>query len=196
MDRSELLRMIAQRGYDAGYSAKLHFSTHDIVDKLPGWIGLITSVIGVYALAVDQLDSKFISASLVAIGIAGLYLNVYSEKRQDYFEVGRKLTDIFNKLKKLHLKVKSASADDLAVAELDFDELSAEINNICLSRQVFLASWLAHAKFFWAHQIDWIAEDRPFKFLRDKIPLSFYLFLVLGIVGLLTYKYVHAGCVL
>lgn len=42
--------MIAEKVYDVGYSAKLHLSTHDIVEKASGWIGMISLIIGVLSL--------------------------------------------------------------------------------------------------------------------------------------------------
>ncbi|MCW5276431.1 hypothetical protein IGA88_34290, partial [Pseudomonas aeruginosa] len=51
-------------------------------------------------------------------------------------------------------------------------------------------------KFFWEQQTDWIEEDRPFSFYRDKIPMSVYLFVLAAFIGLIAYKYMKAGCLL
>jgi hypothetical protein len=45
MEQQVALRMIAEKAYDVGYSAKLHFSTHDIVEQAPGWIGMISLIL-------------------------------------------------------------------------------------------------------------------------------------------------------
>jgi len=196
MEKATLLKMIAERGYDAGYCAKLHFSTFDIVEKTPGWIGLITTVIGIFALVVPAFQTNTMSASIVAIGITTLYISFYNEKKSEYFEAGRKLTLVYDALKKLHAKVKVANPENLIAAEAEYDRLSSEIHALCMSKHIFSAGWLAHKKFFWEQQIDWIEESRPFNFYRDKIPLSAYVFLLMALVGLAAYKYVNAECVL
>ncbi|EKF8186787.1 SLATT domain-containing protein [Pseudomonas aeruginosa] len=196
MEKATLLKMIAERGYDAGYCAKLHFSTFDIVEKVPGWVGLLTTVIGIFALVVPDFESKIISASMVAIGVTTLYINFYNDKKSEYFEAGRKLALIYDKLKKLHAKVKVASPEELVAAEAEFDRLSSEIHALCMSKHIFSAGWLAHKKFFWEQQTDWIEEDRTFSFYRDKIPMSVYLFVLAAFIGLIAYKYMKAGCLL
>ena len=40
MNRAALLKVIATTGYNVGFGAKKHFATFDMVEKLPGWIGL------------------------------------------------------------------------------------------------------------------------------------------------------------
>jgi hypothetical protein len=64
----------------------------------------------------------------------------------------------------------------------DFSGLLKQVQDIrsrvlskSVSKQIFLSDWYAHYKFFWIAQIDWIHEIRPFKFWRDKIPLTAYI---------------------
>lgn len=56
MNQSELLKQIAESGYNVGYGAKKHFATAEFVDKIPGWISLISLAIGVLALVFPALS--------------------------------------------------------------------------------------------------------------------------------------------
>nr|WP_232422483.1 hypothetical protein [Leptospira interrogans] len=53
MTKEDLLKNIAEMGYNVGYGAKVHFSTYDIVEKVPGAIGFISFVIGILSLFID-----------------------------------------------------------------------------------------------------------------------------------------------
>lgn len=188
MDKNSILRLIAEKGYDVGYSAKLHFSTYDIVEKAPGWISLISLIVGILSLIFLPLADKYISALMTILGISGLYITYYSEKKTTYFKAGQELTRIFNSLKKLYLSCKSSNDHDFSQQLNTLQELETEFNNSCLDKHIFLASWAAHKKFFWEHQISWINEQLDFKFWRDKIPFSAYAILL----GLLTLAILYA----
>ena len=82
MDKAYLLKRIADTGYNVGFGAKKHFATYDIVEKAPGWIGFISLAIGVFALFIDSLATKHISAVLIVAGISGLLVNAYAESKQ------------------------------------------------------------------------------------------------------------------
>jgi hypothetical protein len=173
MDRLSLLGKIADTAYNVGFGAKKHFATYDIVEKAPGWIGFISLAVGVFALFVDVLATKHISAILIVLGISGLLINAYSDTKQKYEETGKRLTALFKKLKGIYFSVKASS-------KTNFDEEINELNRIeeefcasCISKQILFSDWYAHYKFFWQHQIDWVDEQKDFKFWRDKVPLSF-----------------------
>ncbi|WLI11675.1 MULTISPECIES: SLATT domain-containing protein [Pseudomonas] len=167
-------RLIAEKAYDVGYSAKLHFSTYEIVEKGPGWIGFVSICVGILSLIISWLAEKQMSAAVTILGITGMYIAYYSEKKDDYYAVGQKLTALFNKLKKLSMTCESSekvSAEHLS----ELENIEHEFNSLCLSKHIFGASWLAHKKFFWEQQIGWIDEHLHFNFFRDKIPLSLYI---------------------
>ena len=42
MNKAELLKCIAETGYNVGFGAKKHFATYDLLEKMPGWIGFIS----------------------------------------------------------------------------------------------------------------------------------------------------------
>ena len=58
MDRAGLLKAIANTGYNVGFGAKKHFATFDLVEKVPGWIGFISSAVGIFALVWEPLSAK------------------------------------------------------------------------------------------------------------------------------------------
>lgn len=69
MNKEELLKQIAETGYNVGYAAKKHFATFDVVEKGPGWIGFISLAIGVYALVCPWLTQNAISAALIVSAV-------------------------------------------------------------------------------------------------------------------------------
>ena len=187
MDKQSLLRLISESGYNVGFGAKKHFATYDIVEKGPGWIGFISIAIGILALVFDQLAGKEVSATLAIVGIAGLYISFYTDKKDCYSEVGNDLTLIFNELKSLYYEVKSSTKTDFSEEQQRLKSIEAPYYTKSLKKQIFLSDWYAHYKFFWQHQIDWISESRTFHFWRDKIPLSAYIFALILLIFLLAW---------
>lgn len=104
MDQTGLLKSIATAGYNVGFGAKKHFATYDIVEKAPGWIGFISSAVGVFALIYDPLSEKLPSAILIILGICTFYINPYKSK--EYDTEGRKILKIFADLRDLYQDVK------------------------------------------------------------------------------------------
>lgn len=180
MNKSDLLKSIAQKGYDVGFGAKKHFATYDIIEKTPGFISFISMAVGVYALVIKSLSAELISATFIVLGIVGLYINLSGHKKADYEKSGSALTKYFNELKALYLEVKG-SPDDAPLSEYQkrLTEIENKFYDNSISKQIMFSNWYAHYKFFWEHQIDWIDEQLKFRLLRDKIPLSFMFALVL-----------------
>ena len=81
MNREGLLLSIAETGYNVGFGAKKNFATHDIVQKAPGLIGFASLAVGVLALIYEPLNSKWIAAVLVVLGIASLYIFAFRLNR-------------------------------------------------------------------------------------------------------------------
>lgn len=183
MDHQVALKLIAEKAYDVGYSAKLHFSTYDIVEKAPGWIGLISLVIGILALYIDFLAAKHVSALITVIGICSLYITYYADSKEQYFQAGNKLTELLDELKGMSARCKSNQ--QFAAADQDqLDRITTDFRSACQRKHILFSGWLAHKKFFWDHQIDWIAEHREFGFFRDKIPFSVYALMVVILIAL------------
>ncbi|TNB78803.1 SLATT domain-containing protein [Pseudomonas sp. Fig-3] len=182
MDQQVALKLIAEKAYDVGYSAKLHFSTYDIVEKAPGWIGLISLVIGVLALYIDVLAAKHVSALITVIGICSLYITYYADTKEQYFQSGNKLTQLLDQLKSMSARCKS-NLQFTAVDQAELDQITTEFRSACQRKHILFSGWLAHKKFFWDHQIDWIAEHREFRLFRDKIPFSVYALIVVMLIA-------------
>lgn len=177
MDNTNLKKHIAETAYNVGYSAKLHFSTLEMVEKLPGVISFISMAFGIYALAFSQLSTKFMSCTLLVLGLTGLYITMRNGDKSDYETKGIQLTDLFNELKHLMSEAETSSTDSEAIKD-KLRDIEQRYNNSCASHHIMFATWLAHYKFFWEQQTDWIQAHRPFGFFRDQVPLTLWLTLV------------------
>lgn len=187
MTKDELLKCIAETGYNVGFGAKKHFSTYDIVEKTPGWISFISMAFGIYALVFDSLSTKFLSSSFAVLGVAGLYISLYDNKKASYKETAVKLIQLFNELEKLYRHAKTADDAGLKSIEIELVKVENEYYQHSISKQITLSDWYAHYKFFWQHQIDWIDEQKKFRFFRDKIPLSLSILLFLMLFSAFMY---------
>lgn len=190
MNRDDLLKCIAETGYNVGFGAKKHFATYDLVEKSPGWISFISIAFGIYSLAFKELSTSFLSASFTVLGVVGLYVSMYDAKKSDYEKAGVELTKIYNQLRALYYSVQSKSDfDDLTSLISEYQQLESQYYSIGLSKQILFSDWYAHYKFFWQHQIEWVDEQKNFSFFRDKVPLSSYIFLVVLIVMTICFIY-------
>ena len=190
MKRDDLLKCIADTGYNVGFGAKKHFATYDLVEKSPGWISFISIAFGIYSLAFKELSTSFLSASFTVLGVVGLYVSMYDVKKIDYEKAGIELTKIYNELRTLYYSVRNKSDnDDLSLLIREYRQLESQYYSVSLSKQILFSDWYAHYKFFWQHQIEWVNEQKNFKFFRDKVPLSFYMFLVVVIIMAICFIY-------
>lgn len=195
MNKHDLLSRIADTAYNVGFGAKKHFATYDIVEKAPIWIGFISMGVGVFALFIDILATKHISAILIVSGISGLLINSYGETKQNYEKNGVLLTQLFNEIKSLYFIVKSSEKFNFSEETEKLLEIESRYYSNCISKQILFSDLCAHYKFFWQHQIDWVDEQKHFRFWRDKVPLSLTVFCVLTVVGVLAlglYYYLHS----
>jgi len=197
MNKNDLLRSIAEKGYDVGFGAKKHFSTYDIIVKMPGLISFVSMAFGIIALAVNDLSTELISAVFIILGIVGLYISFNDHEKEDYDEAGIKLTQILNELKALYYGVKGIDeAEDFSDQQKALAEIESRYYPVCISKQILFSNWYAHYKFFWEQQTGWIDEQLHFKFFRDKIPLSLMIvviFMVL-VVGLCATDLINYIC--
>ncbi|MFB2757895.1 SLATT domain-containing protein [Shewanella xiamenensis] len=180
MNKSDLLKSIAQKGYDVGFGAKKHFATYDIIEKTPGFISFVSIAVGIYALVIKSLSTELISASFLVLGIVGLYVTLNDHKKADYEKAGKALTKNFSDLKALYIEVKGGTdGAELSEYQKRLTEIESQFYDNSISKQIMFSNWYAHYKFFWEHQIDWIDEQLKFSLFRDKIPLSFIFALIL-----------------
>lgn len=194
MKKEFLLRQIAQSGYNVGFGAKTNFATFDVVEKAPGWIAFITLAVGAYSLFIHALTHEQVTAFLLLLGIASLFLSGYNHDRERYDHEGKRLTQLFHRLRDLYFEVKSITGDDAPEELLEQHRLLLEeVNAHTLSKHVFTSDWYAHYKFFWQMQIEWIDEQLHFR-LRDKIPLSLAI-TVAGAIGVAALAAWKSGCI-
>jgi hypothetical protein len=187
MNKENLLKIITDTAYNVGFGAKKHFATFDIIEKVPGLIGFFSLGIGIFALFIDVIAVKHMSAILIILGIIGIIITKYNETKLSYDSNGKELTSIFNELKELYYIVKSSDKSDFTNELSKFKEIESKYNLISISKQILFSDWLAHYKFFWQQQIEWIDEQKHFKFFRDKIPLSLSFFILILILACLIY---------
>jgi len=178
MDNNNLKKHIAETGYNVGYSAKLHFASFEIIEKLPGLISFISMAFGIYALAFSELSTKLMSCTILVLGLIGLYITMKNGDKANYEEKGIKLTDLFNELKHLISEAEQQSPD-IGTIQSKLQDIETRYNQNCASHHIMFATWFAHYKFFWEQQIEWINKYRPFGFVRDKVPLTLWLALIL-----------------
>ncbi|WP_347331024.1 SLATT domain-containing protein [Marinimicrobium locisalis] len=185
MNKSDLLRSIAEKGYDVGFGAKKHFATYDIIEKTPGLIGFSSMAFGIFALAEREISTELTSATFIVLGVIGLYISLYNQEKSDYEQSGVALTKIYNELKALYFKVKSLGENDnVLVYQEKLYEIEARYYAASITKQILFSNWYAHYKFFWEMQIGWLNEQLSFRFFRDMIPLSLWLTLFFGVIGL------------
>lgn len=187
MNKNDLLKIIVDTSYNVGFAAKKHFASYDMAEKLPGLINFISMSVGILALVFDILSLKIVSAMLVIVGIMGLYISSYNNDKQKYADVAVKLTAIFNQLKHLYYEVNAVTDNNLAKYQAEYQKLVAEYNGIANYKQLMFSDWYAHYKFFWQQETGWLNEQKNFSLLRDKIPLSLSVIIIIAVVAIAVY---------
>jgi hypothetical protein len=182
MKKDQLLKSIADTGYNVGFGGRKHWATYDIVDKIPGFIGFLSTAFGIFSLIYDKLAEKHLSAAFIVFGLVALYITFYEPNKTKYAETANKLTILFNALRDLYRSVQSHAGDDVDLFANQLHSIEKEYYAITISKQILFSDWYAHYKFFWQYQIDWVDEQKKFKFFRDKLPLSFMLWMALLLI--------------
>ncbi|MGE6504259.1 SLATT domain-containing protein [Bacillus wiedmannii] len=194
MNKDALLKELATNGYNVGFGAKKHFATYDIVEKIPVIISVITFMVGLGQLAYPNAPyAQFISLILVIISAFAFYISPYSQDKEKYEEAGVKTTKLFNQLRALYWKVQISSADNFQEEETQMREIMNEFYAVSMSKQIYGSDWFAHYKFFCQMQIDWIDEQKKFKWYKDKIPKSLVFSILMYIVIFLLLKVAFTG---
>ena len=188
MNRDRLLKEVATTGYNVLYSAKKHFATFDIVEKVPGWLTISTIAVGIFGLIIPALTNNYLSAAILVIGVASIYFNQFQDGREKYAEAGGKLVSNFNVLRGIYHDAKSrAPGDNVDDLEVRYREALQEAEHVWLHKHIFISDWYAHYKIFWQAQIDWLDEQLHFKFWRDKVPLTLTLTVAVALIAGLSF---------
>lgn len=188
MNRDRLLKEVATTGYNVLYSAKKHFATFDIVEKVPGWLTISTIAVGIFGLIIPAFTNNYLSAAILVIGVASIYFNQFQDGREKYAEAGGKLVSNFNVLRGIYHDAKSrAPGDNVDDLEVRYREALEEAEHVWLHKHIFISDWYAHYKIFWQAQIDWLDEQLHFKFWRDKVPLTLTLTIAIVLIAGLSF---------
>lgn len=193
MKKDQLLKSIAETAYNVGFGGRKHWATYDIVDKVPGLIGFLSTAFGIFALIYDKLSEKSLSAAFIVFGLIALYITFYEPNKSKYAESANKLTTLFNALRDLYRTVQSHPDDDVDLYIDRLHLIERDYYDTCISKQILFSDWYAHYKFFWQYQIDWLDEQKNFKLFRDKLPLSFMFWVVVLLGGVVVYVGRHWG---
>ncbi len=193
MKKDQLLKSIAETAYNVGFGGRKHWATYDIVDKVPGLIGFLSTAFGIFALIYDKLSEKSLSAAFIVFGLIALYITFYEPNKSKYAESANKLTTMFNALRDLYRTVQSHPNDDVDLYIDRLHLIESDYYDTCISKQILFSDWYAHYKFFWQYQIDWLDEQKNFKLFRDKLPLSFMFWVVVLLGGVVVYVGRHWG---
>lgn len=195
MTKENFLKNLATKGYDVGFGAKKNFSSYDIINKLPSWIGFISLAIGVIQAAYENIRfNKEISILMIFVGIAILYADSFKGKLEEYEKEGVRLTRIYNKLRDLYLAAQSDSNFSYENYSVLYQSLLDDFYTNTITKQVFLSQWYAHFKFFYETEIDWVDEQLNFRFFKDKFPNSLKVFILIIIVIVLTIYFSNGFC--
>lgn len=190
MTKEMLLKSLATNGYNVGFGAKKNFASYDVIIKLPSWIGFITLALGIIQLGYPVVGNcKWLSTVLILVSVAALYINVFNATVDNFEREGIRLTQLFNRLRNLYLKVKGSDKNDFTDELNEMNSIMNDYYSNVISKQVFMSQWFAHFKFFYEMQIDWVDEQLKFKFFKDKVPNSLKIILVLLFVSLLIFAY-------
>ena len=182
--QQDLLKRIAERGFEVGYAANLNFATHDIADKVPVVISFVSMAVGILALVAPVFQLTSVAVCLTLLGILTLYVEKYPA--HEYGERGKRTLDMLHALEALYYEVKENEdpAADFSEEEMRFQKIEKEFVESTCPRQVLFATWYAYFKFFAEKDYDWIDEQLHFSFWRDKVPATLRVLLVLVAVAL------------
>lgn len=193
MDKNNFLKTLAQKGYDIGFGAKKNFSSYDIINKLPSWVGFISLAIGIIQIAYENIAfNKELSILLIFVGIAIMYIDVFKDKADDYNNEGIRLTRVFNLTRDLYYLAKSDNNFDYQNYEVRYQNIMNDFYSNTISKQVFMSQWFAHYKFFYEMQVTWVEEELNLNFFKDKVPNSLkttILIILIIILICISYEY-------
>ncbi len=177
------LLQIARTGYDVGFGSKKHFASYDLIEKAPGWLGLVALIGGLWALFVPAFESKHIAATFIVFSFVTFYINQYAHEKDKYKEAGVALIKLYHELGALYAS--ASSMPDTADFQAQFDAANVLRDRaiaLGITKQLFASDWYAHFKFFCQTQHAWVDEQLKFRFWRDKVPAGLYAILATAVL--------------
>ena len=186
--KKDLLKRIAQKGYDVAYGANLNFSTYDIIKKYPGITAFLSICIGIVSFKWQFFATETVSIIMLIFGIASVYVERFTSDIESYGRLGKIHTDQLNSLKDLYYETKHKNEDD------DFSNIEARLNMIVSEynkesqpNQILFSSWYAHYKLFYEKDVSWMDEELNFEVWKDKIPQSMKFILYVILIHIIFY---------
>jgi hypothetical protein len=175
-------KQVTREYYNVLYSAKLHFASFDICEKLPTVISFISLSFGVLGLAFAEFNSEALASLLLIIGIIGITLKPRELQKEQYEAIGVSLTGISKKLEDVYCQIDEQDATSVAKARTDLRQIQQEHSSIGALPPVLLSSWYAHYKVFSEHNSDWMCAELNLGW-KDKVPLSLRMTVVGALVA-------------
>ena len=172
MNNNELKKHLAKAGYNIGFGAKKHFATFDIAKKIPSKIAFLTLSIGIVQLGYPELSyNKEVSIIIIVMGLINLFVYIYGVKIAEYETAGIKITQLYNDVSTLYSSVGADDPNEVILEKLN--RIQNEFYQVSISDQMPFSHELAHFKFFYELQVNWIVEELRLTFWKDKVPNSF-----------------------
>lgn len=186
--KQDLLKKIAQKGYNIGYAACLNFATYDIVKKLPKTFSLLSIVVGILGLVYPEFMSKLVSVIILIWGVANIYIERFDFDIDRYGKRGIDNTAQLNDLKNLYIEVKGMDEDaDFHSMDERYKEIENKFNSESEPNQIMFSNLYAHFKLFCEKDVSWMDEQLHFGWWKDKIPQSAKVFLFVLIIAIVIY---------
>lgn len=194
-NKENLLKQIAEDGYNIGFGACKSFATYDIVNSWLRVGALLSLLIGIAQLKISdiQVNNK-ISLLLIFISIIVMHITYYIPNKDKFNEIGKLQLGLFYKLKDLYYTVRSMeNIEEFSSIMEKRKNIYEEFTNISDSNEIFILSDIyAHIKFFGQKQIDWVDEQKNFSFWKDKFPNSVKVISITTIITIgLFYWYLY-----
>lgn len=200
MGKEFLLKTIAEKAYNIGFGAQIHFASYNIYCKIPRLLSLLTVLVGVVQLLSLYNENttinckECISAGLIFIGILALLLDAGGKEKEQYNIIGKRITLLFNELHLMYNEVKFLDEEIKVITYKErLEEIEKEFQDIAISNQAqfpFIHIYTNILFFYGGLQIDWIDEQLNFR-LKDKFPffhpeaIFIYLIVIAIIYGFL-----------
>lgn len=192
MNKQDLLKSIAESGYNIGFGAEKHYVTYEMYTFLPKVINFAILSVGIiqltswYKKCFNNDMQDILSASIIILGILALMIDMASKNKDNIDIAGKELCDLFNKLRCMYYEIVGLEEHSNLKPYIDkLSEINDRAKQVSISDQAFFSNTVANLTFFGGgKQIGWINEVRPFK-KTDKFaflhPESFILYIAISI---------------
>lgn len=177
-------KQVAREYYNVLYSAKLHFASFDLCEKIPTLISVISLSIGVLGLAFANMNSNELASALLILGIIGITLKPRELHKEEYKVTGVALIELSKKLENIYCYIDDKDPVTVQKARNELVDMQREHSSIITVPPVMLASWYAHYKVFSEHNSEWMCEELGLDW-KDKFPLNLRATILVVLIGVI-----------